>query len=97
MHTRYKTTEMIAQTTPALHNNHVTAYAAEKREPCMSGTIVIKLPRMDIILLCSRFQKSASVMWPVPGVCWAMLKPSRQGMSEPTKKKAIRMMKMMVS
>ena len=65
---------MIAHTHPAPHKTHVTVYAAEKQDPCMRGITDIRLPRMAMTLLCSRFQKSASDVDPVPGVLMEMLK-----------------------
>ena len=65
---------MIAHAHPAPHKTHVTVYAAEKQDPCMRGITDIRLPRMAMTLLCSRFQKSASDVDPVPGVLMEMLK-----------------------
>ena len=40
----------------------------------MRGITDIRLPRTAMTLLCSRFQKSASAVDPVPGVLMEMLK-----------------------
>jgi hypothetical protein len=65
---------MIAQAQPPPHKTHVTVYAVEKQDPCMRGITDIRLPRTAMTLLCSRFQKSASDVDPVPGVFMEMLK-----------------------
>lgn len=74
LHSVYMPTEIIAQAKPAPHNTHVTVYAAVNQESRIRGTIVIKLPRTAMTLLCTRFQKSASEVLPLPGVLMAMLK-----------------------
>jgi hypothetical protein len=88
---------MTAQAQPHPHNAHATVYSAVKAEPRIRGITVIRLPRMEMTLLCRRFQKSASDVCPVPGVLMAMLKAKYPGMSEAMKKKAIRAVNMMAS
>jgi hypothetical protein len=63
----------------------------------MRGTTVVRLPKTEMTLLCSRFQKSASDVWPVPGASLAMLKAWRVGMREPIRERPTRATKMAVS
>jgi hypothetical protein len=74
LQTGYIPTEIIAQAKPEPHNTHVTVCAGVNQESRIRGTIVIRLPRTAITLLCNRFQKSASEVLPIPGVSMAMLK-----------------------
>jgi hypothetical protein len=55
---------MTAEAKPRLKNNHIILYAGENHDFLSKGTTEIRLPSTDIMLLCSRYQKSASDVLP---------------------------------
>ena len=57
----------MAQARPRKKNNHIAVYAGDSQDFVNNGMTVSRFPRTAIILLWTRFQKSASFVLPFPG------------------------------
>jgi hypothetical protein len=66
--------ETAARARPNVKNSHITLYAGENQNFFKRGTTDIRFPRTYMMLLCTRYQKSASPVLPVSSLFIEMAK-----------------------